>query len=1528
MNSLLKIIFSAFLLLSICPSYYSQTTKTDFSNFSTTQQPMFGTVGFNLNFEQSIFHVPWNSSFGPLGAILDPGFGLGQYGFEISGGTLGNIGARFYSRNWSGGDVDVSYPVDIELTYPTNNTFNRGDNITINSAYTVRNTAKIDTRFPSSGNIGLEMYFLMRFWLTPKFCFYSCITPGFDTGNLSTTLTLFDVSPNQVTYACPPSPPSTSLTCTESILPFEMPDNDFGFEGEFDLPNVSTTSQILGNKCLKAEGEDAYAYVGVDVFDLIGGMKIPFISPVLGALDNDACFLGDQICLSYTLLSATFGVNNYNVQEFNFCPTVYSSVGFPSPVEYTITDPTNNNTIVEGPSQSDTIRFKVGNDVNIKYPCNYEFMETSSQYDIENTFSNNTYDEIRFDFTLEAMTFGFVIKGFSTPGLYIDLPCVFYYPSFSGWSIKWKCGWDPPGFWAPPAITLGPWGDTLGPLYSQSFPIGSLPGIPWYDNSWELGGFSKQNGTNHQLQPKVFEINLLAKSDVSCFGEQNGSMQVQLTNGVPPFTYYWSDGSSKTTATSSDTHNSLPAGLHFVMVEDNNGCQVIVDSEILQPQDSLHLLSHSTTNVDCNGNSTGIISTVFTGGNNTYNYSWTPNNSNSPDATNLNAGIYNVNVTDDKGCSSSAEFTITEPSSLSLSISTDSASCFARNNGMASSTVSGGTTPYTYNWSNGSTVDTAAGLATGNYSLIVTDANNCTISSNFDIYEPDPIVISQTSQDVSCKGGSDGSIDLSVVGGSGSYNYVWYNNIPSALSSSSQDISNLTSSDYSVFVTDHNGCQNNLTISINEPIDSLSSSIIASNISCFNGVDGNIDLSVFGGTSPYFFNWNNSALTEDLQSLSIGNYVVTISDSKGCILKDSIILTEPVALSQSNFITNVGCHGDQTGAIDYTISGGTSPYSYNWSNGLTTQDLSNLSAGFFTINSTDNNGCTISEIIEISQPSAPLSIAGSTVPVSCQNGNNGEINTTVSGGTHPYTYNWSINNITINNLTGALLNQSSGTYGLVVSDSNNCTENSSFTINEPENPIGVTMTKTNILCHGENTGSVSAVVSGGTIPYSYNWNNGSLNPNINNLYAGSYSLVVTDSNNCTESDSILITEPSYSISAVVTSSDVSCKNGNDGFARIIPQGGTPNYTFSWNNGSTSYENNSLNAGIYTITVTDANNCIYLDTATINEPINTIQIDAIVIDSVKCKGANDGTITIRASQGTTPYTIYFGDSIYNLYNSANDYKLENISAGLVHINVIDANGCQIDSTINIPEPDTINFDFSVVDADCYGSADGEIDLSVFGGTPAYQYFWSNGQTSENISNLLANTYNVVIKDANNCMVEGSVKVDQPENIETYIYISEVSCKDNNDGFIELTVKGGVPGYSYLWSNNNTSSGIYDLLPGEYVVEITDNNSCIKIDTIYVNFVNIECISPPTVFTPDGDGINDTWVLDKLDIYPNAVVQIYNKTGRLLYETKGAYTPWNGMNNGNSLPSATYYYIIDLKNNSPAYTGTITILKSDK
>ena len=360
----------------------------------------------------------------------------------------------------------------------------------------------------------------------------------------------------------------------------------------------------------------------------------------------------------------------------------------------------------------------------------------------------------------------------------------------------------------------------------------------------------------------------------------------------------------------------------------------------------------------------------------------------------------------------------------------------------------------------------------------------------------------------------------------------------------------------------------------------------------------------------------------------------------------------------------------------------------------------------------------------------------------------------------------------------------------------------------------------------------------------------------------------------------------------------------------------------------SEEIKELSAGSYTVIITDLNGCIFNDSIVINEPSSYVQFDNIIMDSVSCFGYNDGSISIRASQGTTPYTVYFGDSIFNLYNSANDYSASNLAAGNVHINIIDNNGCDLDTNITVLEPDTLLYDFTILDVDCYGNSTGEIELDVSGGTPSYKYFWSNGLTTKNISSLLANNYSVVVKDNNDCMIEASAIVYQPDPIGIQMYISEVSCRDDNDGFIELRAIGGVPEYEYLWSNQSISNNIYDLLPGQYIITIEDNNGCIKVDTLYVNYKDIECISPATVFTPDADGINDTWLLDKIELYPNAVVQIYNQWGQMVYETKGSYIPWNGKKNGIGaiLPANTYFYIIDLKNNTPAYTGPITILKS--
>ena len=245
----MKAIFLFISLFIVCTLCLGQTTIINQpANFSSTNQGMFGpNSNFNLNFELPLFNVPWNNSFSQDQTVNTI---IGEYGFKVSGGTSGYFGAKFYSRNWNDGNIDVNYPVNIKIGYPSNNTFERGETITLTTSYDVDPSAQLLTTFPLTGNVGLELNFGLRFYLTPILCFISCTQVGaFDTGNLSTTLTIFDISQNQLEYACL----SPTLTCYEQILPAEV-NAGFGLTGTFDLPNVQTTSSIRADKCLEASG--------------------------------------------------------------------------------------------------------------------------------------------------------------------------------------------------------------------------------------------------------------------------------------------------------------------------------------------------------------------------------------------------------------------------------------------------------------------------------------------------------------------------------------------------------------------------------------------------------------------------------------------------------------------------------------------------------------------------------------------------------------------------------------------------------------------------------------------------------------------------------------------------------------------------------------------------------------------------------------------------------------------------------------------------------------------------------------------------------------------------------------------------------------------------------------------------------------------------------------------------------------------------------------------------------------------------
>ena len=379
-----------------------------------------------------------------------------------------------------------------------------------------------------------------------------------------------------------------------------------------------------------------------------------------------------------------------------------------------------------------------------------------------------------------------------------------------------------------------------------------------------------------------------------------------------------------------------------------------------------------------------------------------------PDITNLSSGIYTVTITDANGCITIQNGTVSQPSaSLSASSSANqNVSCYGGVNGAITLNVSGGTSPYSYNWSNGATTQNISSLTAGTYTVSITDANGCTANQSQAVTQPSGglAATASASQNVSCFGGNNAAINVTVSGGTAPYSYDWSNG------ANTQNLSNITSGIYTVTVTDANACTEVQTVTITQPSAGLSaSSTVTGTVSCFSGNNGAIDLSVIGGTSPYSYNWNTGASSQDLSGLAAGNYSVTVTDANGCTTANNAVITQPAGSLSASISLSQGvlCNGGNNGSINLTVGGGTNPYAYNWSNGSTTQDISNLSAGTYTATITDANGCNALVTGIISQPSASLSATASvTQNVSCFSGANGTINLTVNGGTAPYTFIW------------------------------------------------------------------------------------------------------------------------------------------------------------------------------------------------------------------------------------------------------------------------------------------------------------------------------------------------------------------------------------------------------------------------------------------------------------------------------------------------------------------------------------------
>ena len=372
-------------------------------------------------------------------------------------------------------------------------------------------------------------------------------------------------------------------------------------------------------------------------------------------------------------------------------------------------------------------------------------------------------------------------------------------------------------------------------------------------------------------------------------------------------------------------------------------------------------------------------------------------------------------------------------------------------------------------------------------------------------------------------------------------------------------MNNLVAGNYSVTVSDNNGCSTTASASITQPLTALSASTATSNVSCNGGNNGTITLTANGGTAPYSYNWGGGITTQNRNGLSAGTYTATITDNNGCSTTASASITQPLtALSATTASSNVSCNGGNNGTITLTANGGTAPYTYNWGGGITTQNRNGLGAGTYTATITDNNGCRTTASATITQPLTALSATTASSNVSCNGGNNGTITLTANGGTAPYTYNWG-GGITTQNRNGL----SAGTYTATITDNNGCSTTASATITQPLTALSATTATINVSCNGGNNGTITLTANGGTAPYTYNWTGGATTQNLNNLVAGNYSVTVSDNNGCSTTASASITQPLTALSASTASSNVSCNGGNNGTITLTANGGTAPYSYNW-----------------------------------------------------------------------------------------------------------------------------------------------------------------------------------------------------------------------------------------------------------------------------------------------------------------------------------------------------------------------------
>ncbi|RUA34759.1 MAG: hypothetical protein DSY77_04150, partial [Bacteroidetes bacterium] len=912
-------------------------------------------------------------------------------------------------------------------------------------------------------------------------------------------------------------------------------------------------------------------------------------------------------------------------------------------------------------------------------------------------------------------------------------------------------------------------------------------------------------------------LQILTNQAVSCLGKSDG--EIKVTSNFEKLNFKLMNDEDTFSIDDSDADTVVFEGLEagiYQLTGSNSSCLADTLEVIVNQPDSIIIQPEIIDMPSCN-QANGLGSVNILGGSSPYQVYWQLGNGNILDSSSLKSGYYDVIVEDANNCSAIfKDFLVEELNDFTVSVQSSSNPTCGKDNGSILIQPNEGIPPYEIIWFKDGSIllhdtDSLTGLSEGSYIFSVTDAMGCIFADSVELTGTAPMNVNISEEDPANCDTQNGSVTLSVTGGTSPYTYVWPDSIPNTEGNYAEGL--WGGEIYTVSVIDANLCSKDYKFSIgNNGAPEVAVHTIRPKCGLANG---SIEIELLSENDASY-EWKEFENTNStLDSIPSGIYFVTVT-ANDCPITKRIELTEDInnPLSVNPININASCN-DIGGEIDLNISGGIPPYAITWDDTPLNDSIrTGLSSGNYSFVVTDNIGCTASGDIYLGKEELPQLSLNSIGNAACGE-TNGYIQ--LDSLSSDYTFNWSHNELLDHHLAE---NLSSGLYSVYAVNAAGCsTDTVSYYISSSNTDLRIQeVAVISASCNESADGSLEVNAVNGVPPYQYEWDDEDQQTgNIaQGLRPGTYTVRVTDATNCSRVKSLTLGQVNPVYISNISKNAPSCPDAMDGSIAITASGGKGNYSYEWSTGDTTSTISGLGSGEYLVTIYDNFVCSDQASITITAP-DTLSAEYLT-EKPNCYATSDGQVTLSISGGIPPYTVEWEDG-------STLKRRFDLASGNYEVFISDNNNCSLIKNINVPAKDSVSLDYEITSVSCNGGNDGSIRIKSISNANSPKVEWSNGQIGNTLRNVSAGFYEANVTDSYGCVTSFEFQVGSPDPLQVVNEtITDVLCKNGFNGSIAFDVIGGNGNYKFNWDDGPRTKNRFNLTAGNYKVTVSDDLNC--------------------------------------------------------------------------------------------------------